>query len=488
MKQTVAVTHLDQPSQSLPFRFGWNSIHRKLLTTYVALTVLGTSLLAGYILWSFQVYFMRNRQAELDSWSTALSESVGDALEENDLESAELLVKRYGASESITLRIFEADGRLLATSAPELDRQVQNWLEVPGIEPALGGETTQGIAKGVLTNDDRLYVVRPIIRNGKMLGALRMSITLAQFQRQFRTVTGTVLGTLVLTILLCALISEWFARSIATPIQAMRNFAIRLGGGHFGDKLNIRETNELGQLATELNRMSERLASLDQERRAFLANVSHELRTPVSNVQVTLEALENGAYDDPEFRDRFLQTAQDETKRLSRLVHDLLDLGRLEAGVTPLEEQTLSLIHLVDRSVRAIESRTRSKRVQIAVDIPDVKIYGDPERLLQAFLNVLDNAMKHSIADSTVFVYGQIDGNRVAIHVRDQGIGISETDLPHIFEQFYTADPSRKGSSTGLGLTIARRIVEAHGGSISANSQYGKGATFTIRLPLSSKA
>jgi signal transduction histidine kinase len=272
---------------------------------------------------------------------------------------------------------------------------------------------------------------------------------------------------------------------MAKPIQAMRNFAMEVGRGHLGEKLNIRQNDELGQLATELNRMSQRLASLDKERRAFLANVSHELRTPVSNVHVTLEALESGADEEPELRSRFIRTALDETTRLSGLIKDLLDLGRLEAGVVPLEQQPFSLPNLINRAVRAMETRMRSKGMGISIDVPDVQIQGDPERLLQAVLNLLDNAIKHSVPDSIVFVSGQMESAQVAVEIRDQGAGISESDLPHVFEQFYTADPSRQGSGTGLGLAIARRIVEAHGGSISASSTgRGKGATFTIRLPV----
>ena len=468
----------------LAIRIRWNSIYRKLFVTYLALTALGTSLLASYILWSFYGYFMSMRQDDLDAWSSALSESVADALEDNQPQRVELLVKRYGAPESVTLRVFTPDGRLLYTSSLQ-DRQISDWSQVPGMREALQNKAMQGVAKGVLSNDDRLYVAKPIFRNGRLLGVLRMSITLEQFQRQFVRVILTVLGTLILTVFLCALISEKLARNMARPIKEMRNFAIEVGRGHLGEKLNIHQNDELGELGTELNRMSQRLASLDKERRAFLANVSHELRTPVSNVHVTLEALESGADEEPELRGRFIRTALDETTRLSRLIKDLLDLGRLEAGVTSLEQQPFSLRDLIHRAVRAMESRMRSKGMGITTNVPDVQIQGDPERLLQAFLNVLDNAIKHSVPDSMVFVSGKIEAAQVAVQIQDQGPGIKESDLPHIFEQFYTADPSRQGSGTGLGLAITRRIVEAHGGTITASSRdAGKGATFIIRLPL----
>lgn len=463
----------------------WNSIHIKLLATYLALTAIGTSVLASYILFSFYAYFMQTRQTELHDWTGALSESVADALENNDLERVQLIVTRYGAPQAFTLRVFAANGRLLATSnSRAIDLQVKDWSEIAGMKEAFNNQPSQGIAKGVFSNDDRLYVARPVNRNGKMLGVLRMSITLAQFQAKFQTVIWTILFSLILTFLLCAVISEWFTRSMVRPIQAMSDFALRLGSGHLGEKLMFTHSDELGQLATELNRMSERLAALDNERRAFLANVSHELRTPVSNVYVTLEALASGAEQEPELRQRFIQTAQEETKRLSQLIHDLLDLGRLEAGITQLEKQPFNLRDLIERAVRAMESRMRAAKVQIDLNVPDVKLEGDPERLLQAFLNILDNAIKHSVADSMVFIQGHVEGSTVALEIQDQGKGISQTDLPHIFEQFYTAERSRQGRGTGLGLAIARRIVEAHAGSITVKSTLGKGAVFTLYLPL----
>lgn len=462
----------------------WNSIRVKLLTTYLALTAMATSVLTGYLLWSFYTTFMKTRQSELDIWSNALTESVADALENNNFSSVDGLVKRYGAAEAITLRVFTPDARLLSTSTPSVDEQITNWLEVPGVKEALQQKTMQGHAKGLLTNEDRLYISRPILRKGRMLGVLRLSVSLAQFKKQFQAVVLTVLATLGMTLLLCGAISAWFARSLAMPVLAMRNFAVRLGGGHFGEKLVISASDELNDLAFELNRMSERLASLDNERRAFLANASHELRTPVSNVKVTLEALEMGAGEDPELRQRFIRTTLDETERLSRLIQDLLDLGRLDAGVAPLEKEFVSVQYLIARAVQAVELRMKRHSITIKCSVPDVQIYGDPERLLQAFLNLLDNAMKYSASQSQISLVGRLESNWLALKIQDQGTGISERDLPHIFEEFYTADASRKKGGTGLGLAIAKRIVEAHGGRISAHSTPGQGSTFTLYLPL----
>ncbi|MBD2465801.1 sensor histidine kinase [Oscillatoria sp. FACHB-1407] len=462
----------------------WNSFHTKLLATYLLLAALGTSLLAGYILWFFYNYFIEARQTDLNNWTAALSESAADALEEGNFERVDVLVKRYGSPENITLRVFDPQGRLIATSSPQIDRLVNNWYEVPGMREALLGESAQGVTKGVLSNEDRVYIARPIVRDDQMLGVLRMSITLSQFQRQFARVIWTTLGSLLLVILLCALLSDRLARSLSQPIEIMRNFATRLGSGHFGDELAIRQSNELDELAIELNRMSARLASLDQERRTFLANVSHELRTPISNVQVTVEALKNGAVEEPSLRDRFLQTVEDEMKRFTRLIHDLMDLGRLEAGVIQLERQHIPLSQLINRAVKSMEPRMQSLGISTQVEVANLWLDGDPERLLQAFLNLLDNAIKHSDKGSRIHIKGYRENKFALIQIQDQGLGIRATDLPHIFEQFYTTDPSRQGKGHGLGLAITKRIVESHQGSITVQSTYGHGATFTIRLPL----
>jgi methyl-accepting chemotaxis protein len=236
----------------------WNSIHTKLLATYLLLLVLGTSLMSGYILWTFYAFFMQSRQTDLENWAAALSESIADVLEEKDTQRVQIIVRRYGAPDNITLRVLDAQGLLLASSDPQRDRQITNWLPIPGVSEALHGRSAQGVAKGVLSTDDRLYIVKPMTRKGQLLGILRISITLEQFQKQFARVIWTILAALGITIFLCTLVSDCLARSLSKPIEVMRNFAIRVGGGQFDDRLMIRQSNELDQLATELNRMSER--------------------------------------------------------------------------------------------------------------------------------------------------------------------------------------------------------------------------------------
>jgi signal transduction histidine kinase len=264
----------------------------------------------------------------------------------------------------------------------------------------------------------------------------------------------------------------------------MSRFAAQIGSGRLGETLKVESRDELGLLATELNRMSVQLASVDETRKVLLANVTHEFLTPVTNVQVTLEALQAGAAADPTLRDRFLENAFSEMERLKHLLEDLLDLGRLEAGISPLKTQAVSLRELLDHSLRAIESRLLVKNVAASVSGPDAVVLADPERMQQALLAILDNAIKHSQAQSAISLRIDPGAEWARVSICDQGPGIAPADLPRIFDAFFVGDESRTGAGAGLGLAIARRIVEAHGGSIEAATPTGGGAEFTITLPL----
>ncbi|WAS96750.1 sensor histidine kinase [Nannocystis punicea] len=466
-------------------RFGRMGVRRRLFVTTLGLLVLCAGALVSVVLWSFQRFYLASAATDLGARTHAIAQTAGDLLEQGDLVRLRVLVERYGAPEDIALRVIAPDGRLLATSQHEPAENAIVWPAVPGMADALAGRAVTGIAVGLSDNEDRIYHAVPIVRHERLLGAVRMSRSLAQLQAHLRATIVTVLVALAVILAVGAGLVAWFARGLGRPIQQMRDFAVALGRGELGTRLAIARPDELGELAAELNRMAERLAALEQERRTFLANASHELRTPVSNLHVTLQALDGGAGDDPELRTRFLRTAVDETTRLRTLIQDLLDLGHLEAGSTRLERVDASLRAVLERATRAIEGRALDRRVSLVLDLAEeLTVHIDPERIAQALLCVLDNALKFSPCGGIIEVVARRYGARVEIVVRDQGPGIADADRPHVFEQFYTADPARRRGGSGLGLAIARRIVDAHGGTIHVDANPGRGAALVITLPL----
>ncbi|RUS48138.1 ATP-binding protein [Cohnella sp. AR92] len=240
---------------------------------------------------------------------------------------------------------------------------------------------------------------------------------------------------------------------------------------------------------------------VEKLRTDFVANISHEIRTPLSMVQGYSEALLDDIVASPEERKELVQVIHDESLRMGRLVKDLLDLARMEAGHIELNAQALDVHQLMSRVYRKFAALTKDKGLNLVYEESKDKLIlqaADGDRLEQVLTNLMDNAIRHTPANASIRMKADLvrgkRGNEVRIIVADEGQGIPAEDLPYIFERFYKADKARKRDSnggsggTGLGLAIVSNLVEAHGGRIQAASEAGKGTTFTIDLPVDGKA
>jgi signal transduction histidine kinase len=491
----------------------FRSIRARLLVTYLLITLLGMTVVSGYLIWAFRDFYINRAQEELQVGGMALDHSLQGPLQAGNHEQVNTIAQSYPQPSWVTLRIFDASGRLLAVKAqPEYlvgpDRRAL-WIYDAAGKLERHNETTEPVNRewyqswlgeamatrrpvavsrpGMERNEEKRILVVPVLaENRALVGAVRLSLYPIDFEKVFTQVRDAAIGALLAAFVLCTIVSLLVARGVARPVRAMSGFAEAIGAGRFGEHLAIRSRDELGALAAHLNRMSDRLADTERERREFLAAVSHELRTPVSNVQVTLESLIGGAAEEPALRGRFLQAALGETGRLSDLIRDLIDLARLEAGVVTMRQRQVPLATLTDRAAAAVEPRLRDRGLSVLLDVPSgLHVWADPNRLLQVFMILLDNAIKFAPAGSAIHFSASENRDEVRIACRDEGPGIAPEDLPHVFERFYTGDKSRaRGpTGTGLGLAIARRIVEAHSGQIHARSEPDQGAEFLVSLP-----
>lgn len=235
---------------------------------------------------------------------------------------------------------------------------------------------------------------------------------------------------------------------------------------------------------------------VEKLRKDFVANVSHEIRTPLSMVQGYSEALLDDIAASPEERRELVQVIHDESLRMGRLVRDLLDLARMEAGHLEMHFQPLDVNALLNRVYRKFAALTKEKGILLSKseDREDLTLTADGDRLEQVLTNLLDNAIRHTPAGASIRMTADkvrdSRGEELKLTVEDEGQGIPQEDLPYIFERFYKADKARKrenNGGTGLGLAIVKNLVEAHGGKITATSEPGAGTTFTIWLPMSGK-
>jgi two-component system phosphate regulon sensor histidine kinase PhoR len=228
-----------------------------------------------------------------------------------------------------------------------------------------------------------------------------------------------------------------------------------------------------------------RLHELEQTRRDFISSVSHELRTPLSSVNLMIETiLETGG--EAEAIEMFLPQIKREVDRMVHLVEDLLDLSRAEAGRMRLRREDVDLYSVASNILKTFQPRADQLGVRLSLDGTTTRVDGDPDRLAQVLVNLIDNALRHTPSGGTVSVDVLRAADYSTLTVRDTGVGIPYNDLPHLFERFYVVDRSRaRGSTgTGLGLSIVKQIVEAHGGTVAADSEFGLGASFTCVFPV----
>ena len=288
---------------------------------------------------------------------------------------------------------------------------------------------------------------------------------------------------LLISLVLVVLIS----RSVARPLQEMSTAAQHLARGDFSQRVSEDGPREVAMVAVSFNEMAVRVSDIQQAQRDFLANVSHDLRTPLTSIQGFSQAIVDGVASDPESAQRAAQVIHSEAARLHRMVEDLLDMARLEAGRLDLLRQAVEIGPLLQAVGDSLSVKASERELALELAIPKnlPRIAGDGDRLAQVFTNLLDNAIKHTSPGGQVGLSAERDDTGLLVTVRDTGEGIPPDDLSRIFERFYQVDKARKhGSGTGLGLAITRQIVEAHGGTIRVASQVGQGSVFSVWLPL----
>ncbi len=319
------------------------------------------------------------------------------------------------------------------------------------------------------------------------------------FQELMRPLLVAGLLALIVSIALAVIIT----RSVTQPLRHVAQAAQRVAAGNYDQPVPVEGSIEVKEVAENFNQMAQKVRDTQHSQRDLLANVTHELKTPLTSIQGFAQAIQDGAASEPEAVRKSATIIYDEAARMGRLVAELLDLARIESGQIVMRRELVQIDPVLRSIVEKMGPRAQQSHVALNTEIPDglPSITGDGDRLAQVFGNLIDNAIKHTPAGGKVTVMARLlSGSSVAkknkpwpggieISVADTGAGIPQEDLSRIFERFYQVDKSRArarsgGSSLGLGLSIVKEIVTAHGGSIQAESVVGLGTRFVIVLPL----
>lgn len=320
-------------------------------------------------------------------------------------------------------------------------------------------------------------------------GFARVSMPTRGVDELFDSARRDVLVSGGVALIIALLLAVFFARSISRPVIKLRDAAHDLASHDFSERPVLDAPGEVGELARSLHELSKQLESLENVRRDFVANVSHELRTPLTVVRGFAETL---ATDDPPANKRkeFAQAISVNTRRMQRIVDDLLDLSRIESGGWVPRTEFVELRTLAAEVVASVQAAATEKDVAVAIDIPEgaSNIVADRTAVRQILQNLLENSIRHA-EHRSVTLFSAPAPRGITIGVTDTGEGIASAHLPRIFERFYRADTgrSRETGGTGLGLAIVRHLVSAHGGSVVAESEQGRGTTIKAFFPQSAR-
>ncbi len=448
------------------------TLRGRLFLTYVALV----ALTLAAVTMGFLLYLWNNptleRQAlwRLDLALTAVSRRL-PATARPETSRVQEAFRRLGEALDVRLLLVDADGQVV------LDTR----LDAPVLRGTLN--KTRGVTRDA-QGAPWLFVSRPWGEDSWRLVAavprpsrLKPLLTLLR-DDLWPPLWQTALVALSLAVLLAGLLSRWVSRPLSRMAQAAR--ALAAGEHH---PIPVEGPAEVQTLARAFNEMSRQVEASQRSQRDFVANVSHELKTPLTSIQGFAQAILDGTAQSPEEIHQAAQIIHDEAARMHRLVLDLLELARLDAGTADLRREPVDLALLVRNVAQRMMPQAQEAGVDLSVHgVEALQVYGDGDRLAQVLMNLVDNALKHTPAGGRVTLEVRVRENWAEVAVQDTGEGIPPEELSRIFERFYQLDQARRGGA-GLGLSIAYEIVRAHGGTITVQSQPGKGSVFVVKLP-----
>ncbi len=313
-------------------------------------------------------------------------------------------------------------------------------------------------------------------------------LSLDSLQILFQSIGRFFLWGGLVAIVIAVILSYFFSRRVLSPVRALTQAARQLGSGDFSQRVDVKGNTELDQLGDTFNTMADNLGRAEELRKNMVADIAHELRTPLTNIKGYLEAARDGVIEANEDTVRKLD---EEATLLARLVEDLQELSLAEAGELKLKCETGNIDRVIESATQMMQAKASQKGVTLestlSDNLPEVNI--DFHRISQVLRNLIENAVNYTPDGGMVTVSARQLNNLIEISVEDTGDGIPAEDLENIFERFYRVDKSRTRSTggSGLGLTIARRLVEAHGGKIKADSEPGAGSRFSFTIPVAHK-
>ncbi len=475
----------------------FSSLNARLVLSHLAVSLVSIILMAIFA--GRSIYQAALAEAEHNLQGLAVAVASYLELPMQQLEAGQVdtdfihdtLERLFDDTPVTSFTVYRWDGTPIVDSSNSLPPRA-NFSNAPEVVLALASDLGRGIdIRRDASGEQVLYMAVLVQREITVTAVLRVGMPM----RATRDAARRSLSILLVAALVIAsgvsLVGWLLASNLARPIQVLTQAAGNMERGDLGVRVKPSGPQELRRLTEAFNSMANRLQSSVNELRAFVANASHELRTPLTVVKLRTEALREGALEEPDVATRFLNEIETEVDRLVRMVNDLLDLSRMEAGMVPAERTPLNLGAIANEVRETFSIRASRAEVSLELDVEAglPKIMGNEDQVRRVLYNLVENAIKYTPNNGCVemLLRPGPKENSVRFLVRDTGPGIAPEHLPHVFERFYRAETtvSRPGVArgSGLGLAIAKSIVETHGGEIGVSSQMGNGTTFWADFP-----
>jgi signal transduction histidine kinase len=493
-----------------------SSLRGRLLAAFLAVIFLTLILVGSAVVWIVQSY---RTQLAVDHFSelAVVASGAGRELERQDAKPEEIAAFVSGTVGRSDVRVLVTDtqGKVVAEgptpSSPDIvfvGRQLD--VAAPDVRPTpiIAGRSflsarTRVWAFGGFGPGRRFILLTPVIPPFSSGEVQRQEGLERFFARQatyrivlavpvqslgsaWRELFPRLLPAALTGVLASAAAAWWLARSISSRLRRITIAAEQMSRGALRQTIPIDGTDEVAQLATAFNTMSQEVERSHRALKDFLANASHELRTPLTSIQGFSQALVDGALYDKEGAQEAGRIINEESERMRRLVEDLLYLSRVESADVPASRAPVDVAALLREESRRVEYLASQRDLHLDLQIADLPtIDGDADELDRLFGNLLENAGKYTPEGGTITVRTRMEGNTAVVMVSNTGSYIPPEDLPHIFERFYRVEKSRARDveGSGLGLAIAREVVQRHGGTIDVTSDPAMGTAFTVRLP-----
>ena len=329
-----------------------------------------------------------------------------------------------------------------------------------------------------------ITVAMPLSLRGEAVGAVFVHKKLELINTGFLPLFHELWLAAMIASALGLVLTAYTAVRITRPLTELANAAKRLAQGDMSVKVRVYADDEIGEVSRAFNSMVDALQTMEEQRKGFVANVSHELRSPITSIAGYLQGMLDGTIPREEHQ-KYMQVVYDETQRLTRLIRDLLDLSRIESGNVPMNPVDFNINELMRRVLIKYEGRLDEKNMEVEAEFADepCMVHADMDRIEQVVSNLVDNAIKFCGQYGKLTLETRWVGDLCTVTVADDGAGIDEKDLPHVFDRFYTVDKAHTaGKGTGLGLSIVKQILLQHGHDITVESVKGEGTRFAFQL------